>query len=182
MLNPSRDYIDKYSYRVGNPRLLPQFTNNAEIGYSWKGKLTATLSLMQTNGIISDFVVQDDKTKTAYETHGNIAGFRQGGLSLNYNNTIRKGWTLNLYGDAYLNAYTGNYNGIDYTRHGSSYSFNATNGFELRHKWSAELSGWYNGPALNSVFTQSASIDRTVSGLGVQWFIWVVPGRRHKSI
>ncbi len=165
-LNPSRDYVDKYSYRVGNPRLQPQFTNNVKLGYSWKGQLTATLSLTQTDGVISDFFVQDDKTKTAYETHDNIASFRQGGLSLNYNNTVMKGWTLNLYGDVYLNRYSGNYYGAEYVQPGSSFSFNANNQFELGHKWSGELSCWYNGPSRNTVFTQSlpmGSVDAAVS-------------------
>ncbi len=165
-LNPSRDYVDKYSYRVGNPRLQPQFTNNVEIGYSWKGQLTATLSLTQTTSVISDFFVQDDKTKTAFETHDNIAGFRQGGLSLNYSNSVRKGWTLNLYGDFYLNRYSGNYYGVDYVQPGSSFSFNANNQFELGHKWSGELTCWYNGPSHSTVFTKSlpmGSADAAVS-------------------
>jgi hypothetical protein len=166
MLHPARNYIDKYSYSVGNPKLLPQFFNNFELGYSFKGELTATLSFMQANGIISDFFVQDDKTKTAYEIHDNIAGYRQGGLSVNYNKALKPWWTTNLYGDVYLRTFTGSYFGIDYQQQGSSYSFNVSNQFTLPHKWSAEVGGWFNGPALNTVFTQSApigSLDVAVS-------------------
>jgi hypothetical protein len=166
LLNPARDYIDKYSYRVGNPRLLPQFVNNIELGYSYKGQLTATLSFMQANGIISDFFVQDDKTKTAYEVHDNIAGYKEGGLSINYNKALKPWWTTNLYGDVYLREFNGNYYGTDYRQKGSSYSFNMNNQLNLGHKWGAEISGWFNGPAHNTVFTQSASmgsIDVAVS-------------------
>ena len=125
LLNPSRDYIDKYSYRVGNPRLLPQFINNVELGYSWKGELDgARLALcrqMASSAISSCRMIQ---TKTAYEMHDNIAGYRQGGLSVNYNKALRPWWTTNIYGDVYLREYTGHYYGIDYRQQGSSYSFN----------------------------------------------------------
>jgi outer membrane receptor protein involved in Fe transport len=166
LLNPARDYIDKYSYSVGNPRLLPQFVNNIEVGYSFKGELTATLSYMQADGIISEFFVQDDQAKTAYEIHDNIDGYRQGGISVNYNKSLRPWWTVNLYGDAYLRQYRGNYYGIDYNQQGSSYSFNMNNQFDLGRKWRAELSGWYNGPGLSTVFTRPealGSLDVAIS-------------------
>jgi outer membrane receptor protein involved in Fe transport len=166
ILNPAKDYIDKYSYRVGNPSLRPQFNNNFEAGYSYKGELTVTLSFMQTNGVISDFFVQDDQTKTAYEVHDNIAGYRQGGISVNYNKTLRPWWTSNIYGDYYLKEYHGNYYGTDYRSAGHAYSFNVSNQFKLGRGWNAELSGWYNGPGLETVFTRPAemgSIDVAVS-------------------
>jgi outer membrane receptor protein involved in Fe transport len=153
-LNPARDYIDKYSYRVGNPALRPQFNNNFELGYSYKGELTITMSFMETNGVISDFFVQDDQTKTAYEVHDNIAGYRQGGISIIYNKQLKPWWTANLYGDFYLKEYHGNYYGTDYKQQGQAYSFNMSNQFKLGHGWNAELSGWYNGPRLETVFTR----------------------------
>ncbi len=166
VLNPARDYVDKYSYRVGNPRLLPEFTNNFELGYSYKGQLTVTLSYMHTNGVISDFFVQDDQTKTAYEVHDNIAGYTQGGISVNYNKDVKPWWTTNLYGDFYLKQYTGNYYGVDYAQKGHAYSFNMSNQIKLRYGWSAELNGWYNGPGLQTVFTRPnafGSLDVAVS-------------------
>jgi iron complex outermembrane receptor protein len=154
ILNPARNYIDKYSYSVGNPQLMPEFVNNMELGYSYKGELTATLSYTRTNGVISDFFVQDDKTKTAYEIHDNIDGYDQCGISINYNKAIAPWWTTNVYGDFYYKAYSGNYYGIDYNQRGSTHSFNVNNQFMLKHKWGAELSGWYNGGGLATVFTR----------------------------
>ena len=165
LLNPSRNYIDMYSYSVGNPRLLPQFINNFELGYSWKGELTATLSYMRADGIISDFFVQDDATKTAYEIHDNIAGFSQGGLSVNYHKVVKPWWTTNLYGDVYLREFTGNYYGTEYRQQGSSYSFNMSNQLSLGHGWNAEVGGWFNGPALNTVFTRSLALGSLDVGL-----------------
>lgn len=165
-LNPARDYIDKYSYRVGNPRLQPQFVNNFEVAHTYKGQLTATLSYMLADGIISDFFVQDDITKTAYEIHDNIAGYRQVGASVNYNHILAKWWTMNLYGDFYFSRYTGTYFGADYVRRGTSFSFNTSNQFALGDGWNAEVNGWFNGPSLSTVFTQSfsyGSLDVAVS-------------------
>jgi len=166
ILNPAKNYIDKYSYRVGNPKLLPEFTNNFELAYAYKAHLSVTASFLQTSGVISDFFVQDDQTKTAYEIHDNIAGYRQGGLSINYNNSLRPWWTANIYGDYYLKEYRGNYYGSDYRRQGDMYTLNVSNQFKLGRGWNAEVAGWYNGPGLTTVFTwqeQMGSLDLALS-------------------
>jgi iron complex outermembrane receptor protein len=166
MLNPARNYIDKYTYAVGNPYLQPQFMNNFELGYSWNGKLTATLSATKTSGVISDFFVQDDKTKTAYEVHDNLAGYFQGGISVNYNTQFFPWWSFNGYADYYLNRFSGVYFGQDYVTRGQAFTANITNQFKLGSGWETTLSGWFNGPARSTVFTQSAemgSLDAAVS-------------------
>ncbi len=166
MLNPARNYIDKYSYAVGNPNLRPQFMNNIELGYSWQGKLTATLSVTKTSGVISDFFVQDDQTKTAYEIHDNIAGYFQGGISVNFNTQFFPWWSFNGYADYSLNRFNGTYFGQEYVTRGQALTANITNQFKLGAGWESSISGWFNGPARNTVFTQSAemgSLDLAVS-------------------
>jgi outer membrane receptor protein involved in Fe transport len=166
MLNPARNYIDKYTYRVGNPLLRPQFVNNIELGGSWKGALTATLSFMQADGIIADFFVQNDSEKTAFEIHDNIPGYYQAGISVNYNKQITKLWTTNLYADFYHRQYHGSYFGQIYDQRGQTYSANMNNQFRLKHGWTAELTGWFDGPGLTGLFTQSAamgSVDVAIS-------------------
>jgi len=156
-LNPARNYIDKYSYRVGNPLLRPQFVNNIEVAHAYKGQLTTTLSYMQADGIISDFFVQDDATKTAYEIHDNIAGYGRAGIAVNYNRALTDWWTTNLYADFYVLRFAGNYFGTNYVRRGTATTFNTSNQFTFGSGWSGELTGWVNGPALNTVFTQSGT-------------------------
>lgn len=166
MLNPARNYIDKFTYSVGNPALRPQFMNNIELGYSLNGKLTATLSMTKTDGVISDFFVQDDQTKTAYEIHDNLAGYLQGGASLNYNSNFYPWWSFNGYADFYLNRFSGAYFGQDYVTRGQAFTANISNQFKLGRGWDATLSAWFNGPARSTVFTESAaygSMDAAVS-------------------
>jgi hypothetical protein len=85
---------------------------------------------------------------------------------VNYNKALKPWWTTNIYGDFYFREYTGNYYGVKYRQQGSSYSFNISNQLAFGKGWSAEVGGWFNGAALNSVFTRSeplGSIDLGVS-------------------
>jgi hypothetical protein len=158
LLNPARNYIDKFTFSVGNPQLRPQFMNNVEIGYSLNGKLTVTASATKTDGVISDFFVQDDRTKTAYEIHDNIADYLQGGVSVNYNSNFRPWWTFNGYADYYLNRFGGNYFGQHYVTRGQAFTANISNQFRFGAGWEGTLSGWFSGPARSTVFTESASM------------------------
>lgn len=153
MLNPARNYIDKYTYSIGNPFLQPQFINNVEVAIAWKSILTATFSYMKTNGVITDFFVQDNQNQTAFEMHDNIPGYYQTGTSLNYNQQVTKFWTVNLYADLFYRQYTGSYFGQPFDERGHSFSSNMNNQFRLKRGWAAELSGWYNGPGMTTLFT-----------------------------
>nr|WP_294795000.1 outer membrane beta-barrel family protein [uncultured Mucilaginibacter sp.] len=50
ILNPFRSYINSYTYRTGNPYLLPAFSDNVELTHMYKNNLTTTLSGSVLNG------------------------------------------------------------------------------------------------------------------------------------
>lgn len=50
LLNPFRSYINSYTYRTGNPYLLPAFSDNVELTHIYKNNLTTTLSGTMLNG------------------------------------------------------------------------------------------------------------------------------------
>ena len=50
LLNPFRSYINSYTYRTGNPYLLPAFSDNVELTHIYKNNLTTTLSATVLNG------------------------------------------------------------------------------------------------------------------------------------
>lgn len=146
-LNPFRFQLDRYTYEQGNPNLQPQFSNNIEASYNYKGELNITVNYTMTTDIISDVLITfkepADSNYTTYQTTQNVASQRNIGLAVNYSKQITKAWMLN----AFINLYNNHYKGvIDSTAIDISYSsFNANfnTQYSFKKGWSAELSGFY---------------------------------------
>ena len=146
-LNPFRFQLDRYTYEQGNPNLQPQFSNNVEVSYNYKGALNLSANYTMTTDIISDAVITfkaaGDSNYTTYQTSQNIASQRNIGLSANYSKQLMKGWNMNLFFNVYNNHYKGV---VDSTNIDVSYtSFNASFNTQYSFKggWAAELSGFY---------------------------------------
>ncbi|HEY4109125.1 TonB-dependent receptor [Puia sp.] len=146
-LNPYRFQLDRYTYEQGNPNLQPQFSNNVELSYNYKGALNISANYTMTTDIISDAVISfkaaGDSNYTTYQTSQNIASQRNIGLSLNYSKQLAKGWNLNVFFNVYNNHYKGV---VDSTIIDVSYtSFNASfnSQYAFKKGWAAEISGFY---------------------------------------
>ena len=98
-LNPFRFQLDRYTYEQGNPDLQPQFSNNIEASYNYKGQLNLTANYTMTTDIISDVLITvkepGDSNYTTYQTTQNVASQRNIGLSVNYTRQLTKAWTFN---------------------------------------------------------------------------------------
>jgi len=146
-LNPFRWQLDRYTYEVGNPNLQPQFSNNIEASYNYKGALNVTANYTMTADIISDVLITvkaaADSNYTTYQTTQNVASQRNIGLAINYSKQLTKSWTLNVF----FNVYNNNYKGvIDSTNIDVTYtSFNTSlnTQYSFNKGWTAELSGFY---------------------------------------
>lgn len=56
MLNPFVNYIDAYSYQVGNTELTPEFNNDVEVHFSWTQYLNMTFNFAHTQDMFSQRV------------------------------------------------------------------------------------------------------------------------------
>jgi len=146
-LNPFRSQLDRYTYEVGNPNLQPQFSNNIEASYNYKGELNVSANYTMTTDIISDVIITTkepaDSNYTTYQTTQNVASLRNIGLSINYSKQVTKSWMMNVFFNVYNNHYRGV---IDSTNIDVSYtSFNAnfSTQYSFKKGWAAELSGFY---------------------------------------
>ncbi len=148
-LNPFRFQLDRYTYEQGNPDLQPQFSNNIEASYNYKGEINVSANYTMTTDIISDaqitFKAAGDSNYTTYQTSQNIASERNIGLSINYSKQLTKSWMLNVF----INGYNHRYRGVvDSTNIDVSYtSFNASfnSQYTFKKGWAGEISGFYNG-------------------------------------
>jgi len=146
-LNPFRFQLDRYTYEQGNPDLKPQFSNNIEVSYNYKGEWNISANYTMTTDIMSDVVITmkaaGDSNYTTYETTQNIASQRNIGLSINYSKQLMKSWTLNTFFNVYNNRYKGvvDSTGVDVSYTSFNGSFNTQ--YNFKKGWTGEISGFY---------------------------------------
>jgi hypothetical protein len=56
MLNPFVNYVDAYSYQMGNTELTPEFNNDVELHFSWTQYLNLTFNFAHTQDMFSQRV------------------------------------------------------------------------------------------------------------------------------
>lgn len=173
-LNPFRFELDRYTYQQGNPNLQPQFSNNIELSYNFKGEWNVTANYTMTTDIISDAVITfkepGDSNYTTYQTSENLASQRNIGLAVNYSKQFTRAWTFN----GSFNVYNNHFRGVvDSTSVDVSYtSFNASFNTQYHFKkgWATELSGFYY--AKNYISGVVLADGRGMFSLGGSKQIW----------
>lgn len=130
-LNPFRWYSDPYTYLVGNPQLLPSFSNNYEISYVYKSNLSITAYHQQTSHG-SGQVLQTEGT-TSISTFLNYLTSYSTGLNIYYTYNDIKWWQSIVFADvnyaksiSTLPQFVG--------QKGSSFSYQVNNSFFLNEK------------------------------------------------
>jgi outer membrane receptor protein involved in Fe transport len=148
-LNPFVFIVNKYTYETGNPYFRPQYSWNIELSHQFKSILTTTLSY----SIIKDYFSQlflTDTNGILYYSQGNVGNAYIAGLSVSTNLKIFPWW--NLSGQAVLNYKK--LEGYVWTGYESSiwqFNISANNQFNIGKIYTAELSGYFTGPARNDL-------------------------------
>lgn len=146
-MNPFQYFLDQYTFRQGNPNLLPQFTHNIELSHNYKSLLTTTLNYTSTTDILNDILKQNDETKVTYQTKENVASRQVLGLSLSYNAPLTKWWTTSMFTNVNYNHYKGIVNNTNLDVHMTTFMVSGSQQFRFAKTWSAEISGFYRSTA-----------------------------------
>jgi hypothetical protein len=149
-MNPFQYFLDRYTYREGNPYLTPQFSHNIELSHNFKGQLNTSLNYTRTTDVINDVLVQNDTTKITFQTKRNIATRRNIGLSISYNKPLTKWWTLSFFSNVFNNYFEGYINNAFLHTQYTSFMLNSSNQFKFKKGWSAEISGFYRSKTLET--------------------------------
>ncbi len=165
-MNPFLFFLDQYAYQVGNPYLMPQFSNNIELAHLYKGVLITTARFSQVNDIISDILKQNDTTKVTFQTKDNIAKSTNYGISVSFNYDLAKWWMINAFGDLGYTHFTGSISNVPVDAEQTTFSININNQFRFKKGWSAELSGFYVSPSLETAMIYANEMWMISMGVG----------------
>lgn len=163
-LNPFRLRIGDYSVMVGNPDLLPEYSDNYRLGYNfWKG-YTITLQYQRTNNIIAEFANPQENGVIEYQTR-NFKYRTAYGASLYAPVKITKWWTANVYSGVFHMAYVIN----EFQFAQTALQFNTFHTFTLKNNFDATLATIYNSPYVAGN-TRNATMFITDCSFGKKFF------------
>ncbi|MFT3823294.1 MAG: outer membrane beta-barrel family protein [Chitinophagaceae bacterium] len=140
-LNPFQQFLDKYTYQVGNPFLRPQYSNNIELSHIYKGFLSTTLNYSKTTDLTNETFDQDGYATIVRK--GNIGRRENAGIAVSVQYPVAKWYTTMIYVNYNYTKYAGKLYGDDINVSAANLTVNMNNQFKFNKGWSAELSGWY---------------------------------------
>jgi len=140
-LNPFIEYLDPFTFQMGNPYLKPQFSHNVELSHTFKNILTTTMNYTNTVDILQQVIEQSGDT--AYVKQDNIAKQQQFGMSVSVNMPITKWWTSSIYVNASQNRFEGEIDNTPVVVKAGMLMLNGSQQFKFAKTWGAEISGFY---------------------------------------
>jgi iron complex outermembrane recepter protein len=162
-LNPFEYIYDNYSRERGNPYLLPEFSNNVELTYSYRGALNIGLGYSHTDNSFQS--VSTQKGEITEATNFNIGSQERYYMNFSLGTPITKWWENYINLSPFYKEYKGDLpeGKLDNTTWGMSWYSSQT--FTLSKKWKAQVSSWGNIGTLDGIYKTSwlGSIDAGTS-------------------
>ncbi len=169
-LDPFRRYRDQYNARTGNPGLEPEYTGSWELGYKKIfGKSSATIEAYHrntTNGITR--IQQATEGNLMIHTMENIQQEQSTGVELSLNTSIYKWWNINLTGNYYRYAISGDVVEEGVQQKGNQWNARYNSTFKLPTGTRIQLTGKYRGNSLTpqgerkGFFMTNAAVRQTL--------------------
>ncbi|MCW3093257.1 MAG: Outer rane receptor protein mostly Fe transport [Ferruginibacter sp.] len=145
-LNPFENKLDELTYEKGNAFLRPQYTNSVELTHTFLGTINTTIGYSHVKDYAT--MVTDTTANATFIQQKNLA--TQQILSFNIGSSlpIRKWW--NGYANIWYNyqMFNGAINDKALSINIPSYGAYLQQSFTLGKNYTAELSGYFNGPSV----------------------------------
>ncbi len=165
-LNPFVFYMDPFALDEGNPYLKPQFTNNFEVGYSYK-EASFSLNYSDTRDMITQISQQNDSTRIINVIRKNLGRAQNYAANLYVPISVTKFWRMQHNISLYFNKFDdNNLEGAVFTANKVAYSLNSSQSFTLPKDFAFEVSFWLNSPRINGV--EETTITQYAINAGVQ--------------
>ncbi|AMP99721.1 TonB-dependent receptor [Pedobacter cryoconitis] len=149
-LNPFISPLDKFTYMVGNPYLLPSFSNKVELSYIYKKKITATVSYSDTKDQSSETIEIVDGIY--YSRPGNISSTNVTSISLDAGFDPTKWLAFQFYSElAFVHSKSNFYTGLLETKGTNGY-LQGLFSFKLPSDWNIQIDGHYQTKITSAQF------------------------------
>lgn len=145
-LNPFENKLDELTYQKGNAFLRPQYTQNVELTHTFMGMMNTGLSY----AYVTDYstMITDTFRNATYIQQRNLATQQIIGLSIGTPIPINSWWNgyINLWGNH--QRFDGAFQSGAINLNFETYGAYMQQTFNMGKNYTAELSGWFNGPGV----------------------------------
>ncbi|MDP5120017.1 MAG: outer membrane beta-barrel family protein, partial [Spirosomaceae bacterium] len=175
-LNPFLFFLDPFTFEEGNPFLQPQFTDNLELTYTYKGAMSLSLGYSNTTDYINDVIVQNDADRTTKQVSMNLDNFQSYSANISLPIPVTKWWMMINQISLYYNKFQDdNLSGGELNVGQFAYNFYTSSTFTLPKDWSAEVNMWYNSPNVYGIVI--AEKPQYAINAGLSKSFWEKKGR-----
>ncbi|MCZ4245296.1 outer membrane beta-barrel family protein [Pedobacter punctiformis] len=165
-LNPFVFYMDPLAVDQGNPYLKPQFTDNFEIGYTYK-QASFTLNYSDTRDMITQISKQDDATRVISVIRENLGRSQNFSASVYVPVRVFSWWNLQNSASLYYSKFKdGNLEGAAYSANKAAVNLYTSSSFTLPKNFSLEINFWFNSPRVSGV--EQTTIPQYALNAGIQ--------------
>ena len=162
-LNPFISPLDKFTFYTGNPNLLPTYSHNVSLSYSFKNMINTSLSYsLVTDGIQETLEIQDS---LYFSRPGNIASSQFLSLSVDGSFRVAPWYDINVYAEAALVSFKSDLYTEQLNSQGINLYASITNSFNLGKGWRIDLSGRILN---NQVASQLLIMGYATADFGIQ--------------
>ncbi len=154
-LNPFENKLDELTYEKGNAFLRPQYTDNIELSHTFMGVITTTASYSHVKDYRTQFLDTTNKNATFVQQR-NLATQQIYSFSIGSSLPVAKWWSgyANVYGN--YQKFQGQFTNQNINLDVFGYGGYLQSTFTLGHDYTAEISGWFNGPSLDGTIRSKA--------------------------
>ena len=170
-LNPFEMKLDEYTFLKGNTNLRPQYTNIVTLTNTYKYKLNTSLSYSHVKDVFT-FLVDTTEISKSFLTRKNLATQDVVALNISYPFMYKTYMAFVNFSGNYSH-YKADFGGGSRVVNLDAASFNIymqhSYRFGKKQDWTAEVSGWYNSPAIwegafksKSMWTLDAGMQKNI--------------------
>lgn len=162
-LNPFEYIYDNYSREKGNPYLLPEFTHNIELNYSYRGALNMAFGYSNTSNFFQGITTQDGEVTRA--TNLNVGNEYRYYLNLSLGIPVTKWWDMYNNLSPFYKEFRGEIKERRLDNSAAGMNWYTSHTFSLPEKWKIQLSSWGN-LATRDALNNSAWLGSVDAGIG----------------
>lgn len=146
-LNPFENKLDELTYEKGNAFLRPQYTDNIELTHTFMGTINTTIGYSHVKDYATQVLDTTNKNAT-YVQQQNLATEQIISFNIGSSLPIKKWW--NGYANFWYNylLFDGEFNNKNVSLTIPMYGAYLQQSFTLGKEYTAEMSGWFNGPGI----------------------------------
>lgn len=154
-LSPFETPLDRYTYRIGNPYLQPQFSDNFELSWLFRNNFTAALFYNRLKDGIEETI--EVRNNVFYQRPNNVSHKEVIGFSLDGSTNITSWWTINPILQYTWTRLSARLNNTDLRVRGGNWHMAASQQFNLPQGWTIEVSPDFSSREVYAQFVQRST-------------------------